>query len=216
MRPKMPIPEGMPSKHVSNKHLISRRRAIRLGVEASAGIAIGVATTAWTKPQIASIRVHQGCSGSPPPGRPSIEVSKDARVIDRIGQKLSVAGTITIKNVSEVQVIVETLQDTVEYRDGNKWKDAPTELQSLDGCAIGSCIKPRKECSGDYRVTAKVPLSADKFRNRVDVKVMFRNKIFSYTADVEQQLFQVPGGEPTPSPSPLEVPPEPPSGTPSP
>jgi hypothetical protein len=69
-------------------------------------------------------------------------------------------------------VIVESLEDTVQYSDGINWKDAPTELQSLSGCGIGSCIKPRKECSTDYRVTAKVPLLADKFRNRVDVKVM--------------------------------------------
>jgi hypothetical protein len=215
MNPKMPIPEGMPTKHVSNKRVISRRRAIRLGIEAAAGVTVGVATTtAWAKPQVASVKLQNGCSASPPPGRPSIEASKDARVVDRIGQKLTVAGTIKIKNVSEVQVIVESLADTVQYRDGNKWKDASTELQSLSGCGIGSCIKPRKQCSGDYRVTAKVPLSAEKFRNRVDVKVMYRNKIFSYTADVEQQLFQVPGEEP--SPSPIEFSPGSPSEAPSP
>ena len=207
----MPIPEGIPHKLPTNERVISRRRAIRLGVEVAAGVSVGLATTAWVKPQIASVKLKEGCSGSPPPGRPSIEVSKDAHVVKRFGRDLIVAGTTTIRNVSEVQVIVEKLDDTVQYREGNKWKDAPTVMQSLSGCAPGSCIKPRKNCSGDYTVDAQVPLSADRFRNRVDVKVIYRNKIFSYTADVEQEIIEVPPEEPSPIEFPTDVPSEQPS-----
>ncbi len=207
----MPIPEGMPKTVVTTKRVISRRRAIRLGVEAAAGVSVGVTTTAWVKPKVASVNLKEGCSGSPPPGRPSIEVWKDAHQVKRFGKDLIVSGTIKIRNAAEVQVIVEKLHDTVQYRDGNNWKDAPTSFQSLSGCGLGSCIKVGKSCSADYIVDALVPLSAEELRNRVDVKVMYRSKIFSYTADVEQDIIQIPGQEPTPIEVPTELPSEAPS-----
>ncbi len=142
----MPIPEGMPKTVVTTKRVISRRRAIRLGVEAAAGVSVGVTTTAWVKPKVASVNLKEGCSGSPPPGRPSIEVWKDAHQVKRFGKDLIVSGTIKIRNAAEVQVIVEKLHDTVQYRDGNNWKDAPTSFQSLSGCGLGSCIKVGKSC----------------------------------------------------------------------
>jgi hypothetical protein len=202
----MPIPEEMAKKQVASKRAISRRRAIRLGAQVAAGVSVSLATTAWVKPQVTSVKLKEGCSGSPPPGRPSIEVWKDAHLVKRFERDLIVSGTIKIRNVSEVQVIVEKIEDTIQYREGNKWKDAPTVFQSLSGCGPGSCIKVNKSCSGDYKVDARVPLSADKFRNRVDVKVMFRSKIFSYTADVEEDIIQVPPEEPTPIEIPTELP----------
>jgi hypothetical protein len=208
----MPISEEMPSNDATNKPGISRRRAIRLGVQAAAGATVGLAASAtWVKPAIASVKLKEGCSGSPPPGRPSIEVSKDAHVVKRFQRELIVSGTITIRNASEVQVVVEKLDDTLQYREGNKWKDAPTTIQSLSGCGPGSCIKVHKTGSGDYTVDALVPLSADTFRNRVDVKVMYRDKIFSYTADVEQDLVQVPPEQPPPTEVPTDLPSEQPS-----
>jgi hypothetical protein len=204
----MPISEEMPSNDASDKPGISRRRAIRLGVRAAAGATVGLAaSTAWVKPAIASVKLKEGCSGSPPPGRPSIEVSKDAHLVRRFGKELIVSGTITIRNASEVQVVVEELDDTLQYREGNKWKDALTTIQSLLGCGPGSCIKVHKICSGDYTINSLVPLPAAKFRNRVDVKVMYRSKIFSYTADVEQDLLQPPEGSPPSEPPPSEEPP---------
>lgn len=202
----MPIPEGMPNTTVTTKGVLSRRRAIRLGVKAAAGVSVGLVTTAWAKPQVASVKLKGGCSGSPPPGRPSIDVWKDAHQVKRFGKDLIVSGTIKIRNASDVQVIVEKLDDTVQYRDGNKWKDAPTVFQSLSGCGSGSCIKVNKSCTADYTVDALVPLSADRFRNRVDVKVMYRSKIFSYIADVEQDIIQVPPEEPTPIEIPTGIP----------
>ena len=67
-------------------------------------------------------------------------------------------------------------------------------------------------------VTAMVVAEQAKMTDRVDVKVMYRDKIFSYTADVEPQLIQVPGGEPSPNgePSPIGIPSDLPPGTPSP
>src|SRR6266511_3191612 len=145
----MPISEGMPKDPVTNDRAISRRRAIGLGARAAAGVSVGLATTAWVKPQIATVKLKEGCVGSPPPGRPSADVWKDAKLARRFGQQIVVAGSLKIENASEVQIIVEKVEDTVQYRDGNKWKDAPTSLQ-LSGCGAGSCIDPRKSCSSDY------------------------------------------------------------------
>jgi hypothetical protein len=202
----MPISEEMPSNDATDKPGISRRKALRLGVGAAAGATVGLAaSTAWVKPAIASVKLKEGCSGSPPPGRPSAEVWKDAKVVNRFGQQLTVSGSLKIRNMSEVQIIVEKIADTIQYREGNKWKDAPTVIQSLSGCTQGSCMNVHKSCSGEYAVTAMVPLAADRFRNRLEVKLMFRDKIFEYTADVGQDLLQPPE-EPPPS----EPPPEPP------
>ncbi|MGH2554738.1 MAG: hypothetical protein ACRDHO_03355 [Actinomycetota bacterium] len=211
-------PESLPQKHVTNKKVISRRRAIRLGLEATAGVSVGVFTTAWVKPQVASVQMGDPrCRTSPPPGNPSIDLSKTARLIRRFGRQVSVSGKITIKNASEVQVIVEKLADTVQYRDGNKWKDAPTVLDALTDCGPGSCIDVGKRCVGEYTASATVPLSANRFRNRVEVKLMFRDKIFSYTADVEGSFDEPPPREePPPSEPPPSNEPPPPSSEPPP
>lgn len=215
----MPIPEGMPKDHVTSKGGVSRRRALELGVKAAAGVTAGVATTGWVKPQIASVQLKSGCSASPPPGRPSCEVWKDAHMRNRFGRQVIVGGTVVIKNQSEGQIVVEKLQDTVQYREGSKWKDAPTVLQSLSGCGPGSCIQVHHRCSGEYTAIATVPLSADHFRNRVDVKLMYRDKIFSYVADMEDSIGSPPSEPPPSNPPPSEPPPpssEPPPSAPPP
>jgi hypothetical protein len=203
---------------VTNKKVISRRRAIRLGLQVTAGVSAGVATTAWVRPQVATVPMKDPrCSTSPPPGNPSIDLSKTARLIRRFGRQVSVAGKITIRNESEVQVIVEELRDTVQYRDGNKWKDAPTVLDALSDCGPGSCIEVRERCVGEYTASATVPLSANRFRNRVEVKLMFRDKIFGYIADVEGSFDEPPSPEaPPPSEPPPSEEPPPPSSEPPP
>jgi hypothetical protein len=214
MRSRVPIPEEMPESSPSEKRTISRRRALELGAKAAAGASL-VATTGWVKPQLATVKLEEGCSGSPPPGQPSAEVWKDAEIVKRFGQQIAIAGTIKITNASEVQIVVEKIDDIVQYRDGNNWKDAPTSLQ-LSGCGEGSCIDPRHRCSADYTALATVPLDADRFRNRVEVKLMFRDKIFSYTSDVEDASGGPPE-EPPPEPEPSEPPPsEPPPSEPPP
>jgi hypothetical protein len=195
----MPMPEGMPEKDVPDKGEISRRSAIRLGAKVAAGMSLAVATTAWVKPAIASVQLnHPGCSASPPPGTPSVDVSNTADLVKRVDRDITVKGTITIRNVSSVQAIVEGIQDTLQYREGKKWKDAPTTLTSLSQCGRGSCVAVHQRCESKYSASARVPLSASKFRNRVDVKIMYRDKIFSDAAEVEQHLVQLPGGQPTP------------------
>ena len=179
--------EGMPQGHPAKKKVISRRRAIRLGAEIAAGASIGlVSTTAWVKPKVASAKLdHHGCQPSPPPGTPSVKLSKTARMVHRFKKQVTIRGKITIRNDSPVQVIVETIQDTVQYKQNGKWKDAPTAVNSLSSCGPGSCVNVNKKCETDYSVTAEVQLSAERFRIRVDVKLMFRDKIFSHSTDVD-------------------------------
>jgi hypothetical protein len=162
------------------------------------------------KPTVASAKLdHHGCQPSPPPGTPSVKLAKTGRVVHRFKKQVTIRGKITIRNDSPIQVIVETIQDTVQYKKNGKWKDAPTALESLSSCGPGSCLNVNKKCETDYSVTAEVPLSAQKFRNRVDVKLMFRDKIFSDTTDVEH-AFEEPPEEPPPSePPPSEPPPSP-------
>jgi len=206
MRTSVPIPEEMPESRPSRKRGVSRRRAIELGAKAAAGVSLGLTTTAWVKPQVTSVKLKPGCIGSPPPGRPGVDVKADARQRRRFGRQIAVTGTIRIRNVSGVQVILEQLDATVQYREGSRWKDAPTSLQ-LSGCGAGSCLDPRKSCSSDYTALATVPLPADTFRSRVEVKLMFRDQIFSDVADVEGSAG--PPSEPPPEPPPSEPPPEP-------
>lgn len=212
---------SLPQKHTAKKKVISRRRAIRLGVEVAAGVSVGAATTAWVRPEVSSIDLkHPECSMSPPPGNPGIALSKTARLARRFGRQVIVSGKITIRNISDVQVIVEKLQDTVQYREGRNWKDAPTVMDALSDCGPGSCIAVRKRCVGEYTASARVPLSADDFRNRVEVKLVHRDKVFSHVADVKHD-FAEPQPEPPPQPSepppkPSESPPPPPSSEPPP
>jgi hypothetical protein len=214
----MPISEEMPSNDATDKPGISRRRAIRLGVRAAAGATVGLATsTAWVKPAIASVKLQHGCSASAPPGKPEVEVWKDAKAVNRFGRQLTVSGHLKIRNLSQFQVVVERIKDTVQYKQGSKWKDAPTVIQSLTDCGPGSCTKVHKTCSGQYTVTAMVPLSADKFRNHIEVKLAFRDRTFDYTADIKQDLVEPPEEPPRSEPPPSEPPPsEPPPSEPPP
>jgi hypothetical protein len=214
MRSSVPIPEEMPENRPYRNRGVSRRRAIELGAKAAAGASLGLTTTAWVKPQVTSVKLKPGCVGSPPPGRPGVDVKADARQRRRFGRQIAVTGNIRIRNVSGVQVILEKVDATVQYREGNRWKDAQTSLQ-LSGCGPGSCLDPRKSCSSDYSALATVPLPADTFRSRVEVKLMFRDEVFSEVADVEGSAG--PPSEPPPEPPPSEPPPEPsPEPSPSP
>jgi hypothetical protein len=206
----MSISDGVTSKFPMEQRRISRRRAIRLGVGAAAGVTLSNAV--WVKPAVASVTLKHGCFASQLPGNPEVEVWKNAKVVRRLRKNLTVSGTLKIRNVSQFQVVVEQLVDTIQYKYRGRWKDAPTVFRSLSGCGTASCLDAGKRCTGDYVVTAIVPLSADKFRNHVEVKLMNATKIFEYLAEVEQDLVHVS----PPEASPIEIPAGLPSGQPSP
>lgn len=164
---------------------ISRRKLLRAG---AGGIA-GAIAVAWTKPAIATVPVVRA-SHTVLRGQPSLEVSKtvsDVQVLadDGTSATLQISGTITIENVSDepVPVTIISVDDTVEYRSGGDWNQAPTTEVTIP--CEGETIAENGSCSGPYTVTATVPSNYKALRNVVEVQAENRDKIFLYRAEVE-------------------------------
>jgi hypothetical protein len=156
---------------------VSRREALHRGLSAGAGLA----AVGWVRPSISTVDTTVLAQPTPPAGQPSIEVTKTVVEAIRDGSALTLAGIITIDDVSDSPVgfTVEKIRDVVEFRIGNQWQENLTN-EVVMPCPPGTQVPPEGSCSGDYVVETLIPPNAGAARNVVHVKVFFRDKDFLY------------------------------------
>lgn len=164
--------------------VLSRRRALRLGVAATAG----AATIGWTRPSISTIRVSQATVGTPPPhGNPSVDVFKTVSTASRVGTTVTTSGSFTINNVGDVVAVIATVTMVLEFRiKGGPWQQAATSF-SLTGCGPGTSIPLAGSCTASYSETATdadIP-DATGFRNVLTVTLVGRDTDFLDRAEFE-------------------------------